>query len=142
MATLGKKENSLMASVFTQILQGEIPCFKLYEDSLVFAILARDQVQRGHTLVIPKKEVDHWFDVDPTTYGHLHQVSQKLGRALRTETQCDRVLTALVGYEVKHCHLHLIPSSSVEDLNFSKAQRYPDEEMLFLAERIKARLTL
>lgn len=129
-----------MASLFTRILQGELPSYKVYEDDKVFAILAKDQINLGHTLVIPKKEYDHWFDVDPSTYSHLQNVAQDLGRAIRTVTSCDRVLTAAVGYEVKHYHFHLIPSWSMADLNFSKAKAYPDEEMKQILNRLKSEL--
>lgn len=126
-----------MASIFTKIIQGELPSFKVYEDDLVIAILAKDQINLGHTLVIPKVEVDHWFDVEPKTYAHLQNVAQKLGRSIRSVTRCDRVLTAAIGYEVKHYHLHLIPSNSMADLNFSKAQAYPEEDMQLMAEQIR-----
>lgn len=129
-----------MASIFTKIIQGELPSFKVYEDDLVIAILAKDQINLGHTLVIPKVEVDHWFDVEPKTYAHLQNIAQKLGRSIRSVTRCDRVLTAAIGYEVRHYHLHLIPSNSMADLNFSKAQAYPADDMQLMAEQIRQAL--
>jgi len=129
-----------MASVFTKIIAGELPSYKVYEDDLMIAILAKDQINLGHTLVIPKVEVDHWFEVEPKTFAHLQLVAQKIGRAIRTVTRCDRVLTATVGYEVKHYHLHLIPSHSLADLDFSKARLFPHEEMLKMAEQIRKSL--
>jgi histidine triad (HIT) family protein len=126
-----------MASVFTKIIQGELPSYKVYEDSLVIAILAKDQINLGHTLVIPKEEVDHWFDVDPKTYAHLQTVSQRIGKAIRTVTQCDRVLTAAIGYEVRHYHLHLIPSNSMADLNFGKARAFPSDDMQRIVDQIR-----
>lgn len=126
-----------MASVFTKIISGELPGYKVYEDNLIIAILAKDQINLGHTLVIPKVEVDHWFDVEPKTFAHLQIVAQKIGRAIRTVTRCDRVLTAAIGYEVRHYHLHLIPSHSMADLDFSKARPFPHEDMEKMADQIR-----
>jgi len=129
-----------MASIFTKIIEGTLPSYRIYEDSLVIAILAKDQINLGHTLVIPKAEVDHWFEVSPMTYAHLQQVAQKLGRSIRNVTKCDRVLTAAIGYEVKHYHLHLIPSQSMADLNFSKAREFPHQDMQKMADQIRQNL--
>ena len=129
-----------MASVFTRIILGELPSYKVFEDDDVIAILAKDQIRLGHTLVIPKQEVDHWFDVDPKTFSHLQLVAQKIGRSIRKVTQCDRVLTATVGYEVRHYHLHLIPSHSLADLDFSKARPFPHADMETMAQLIRENL--
>ena len=118
-----------MASIFTQIIQGQLPAYKLYEDDQVIAILAKDQVTLGHTLVIPKAEVDHWTEVPPALFAHLQTKAQVIGRALRLVTGCRRILTVAVGYEVQHYHLHLIPSQSMADLNFAKGKTYPDQTM-------------
>lgn len=126
-----------MPSIFTRIIAGELPSYKVFEDDKIIAILAKDQINLGHTLVIPKQEVNHWCDVPDDLYAHLHKVSLKIGRALKQATGCTRVLTAAVGYEVPHYHLHLIPSWSMADLNFAKAQSFPEGEVLDILEKIK-----
>lgn len=129
-----------MGSVFTKIISGELPSYKIYEDDTIIAILALDQVTLGHTLVIPKKEVNHWFDVPETTFTHLQTQAQKIGKAIRKATDCPRVLTAAVGFEVPHYHLHLIPAWSMADLNFAKGQRRSEPEMKDIQAKIKAAL--
>lgn len=129
-----------MASVFTKIIQGELPAHRVFEDEKIIAILAQDQVTLGHTIVIPKSEINHWFDVPADLYAHLQTCSQKIGKALAKATGAPRVLTAAVGFEVPHYHLHLIPAQTVGDLNFAKAQRRTDAEMKDILEKIKAAL--
>ena len=118
-----------MASVFTKILSGELPCYKIYEDETVFAFLALDQVNLGHTLVICKEEINSWMEVPADVYQHLHVVSQKIGRAVRKASGAPRVGQIVAGFEVPHYHLHLIPAWSIPDLDFKRAQRRSDEEM-------------
>lgn len=118
-----------MASVFTKIIRGEVPCYKIYEDKEVFSFLALDQVSLGHTLVISKEEINHWTEVPPEVYAHLHKVSQKIGKAILKATSCPRVGQIVAGFEVPHYHLHLIPAWSIPDLDFKRAQRRSDEEM-------------
>lgn len=118
-----------MASVFTKILKGELPCFKIYEDQLVFSFLALDQVKLGHTLVICKEEVNHWTEVPSETYAHLHLVSQKIGKAILKASGSPRVGQMVAGFEVPHYHLHLIPAWSIPDLDFKKATRCSETEM-------------
>lgn len=129
-----------MASVFTRIINGELPAYRVFEDDKIIAILAKDAIQPGHTIVIPKQEFDQWCDVEPQLFAHLQVAAQKIGQAIRSATRCERVLTAAIGYEVKHYHLHLIPSWSMADLNFSLAKSYPADEMNNILEQIKAHL--
>lgn len=125
-----------MASIFTKIIRGELPCYKIYEDSEVFAFLALDQVSLGHTLVICKEEINHWTEVPTNTYSHLHQISQKIGKAILKAAGSPRVGQMVAGFEVPHYHLHLIPAWSIPDLDFKKAQRRSEEEM----KRIQAEI--
>lgn len=118
-----------MASIFTKIINGELPCYKIYDDDDVFSFLALDQVNLGHTLVICKEEVNHWTEVPPKTYAHLHQVSQKIGKAILKASGSPRVGQIVAGFEVPHYHLHLIPAWSIPDLDFKRAQRRSDDEM-------------
>ncbi|MGZ3747817.1 MAG: HIT family protein [Pseudobdellovibrionaceae bacterium] len=118
-----------MASVFTKIIRGEVPCYKIYEDEKIFSFLALDQVNLGHTLVISKEEINHWTDVPPEVYAHLHKVSQKIGKAILKATGSPRVGQIVAGFEVPHYHLHLIPAWSIPDLDFKRAHRRSEGEM-------------
>ncbi len=116
-------------SVFTKIISGELPCYKIYEDDRVLSFLALDQVNLGHTLVICKEEINHWTEVPPETYAHLHKVSQKIGKAMLKASGSPRVGQMVAGFEVPHYHLHLIPAWSIPDLDFKRATRRSDVEM-------------
>jgi histidine triad (HIT) family protein len=118
-----------MASVFTKIIAGELPCYRIHEDELILSFLALDQVNLGHTLVIPKTEINSWLEVPADIYTRIHLNSQKIGAAIKKATGCPRVGQMVAGFEVPHYHLHLIPAWSIPDLNFSRAQRHSVEEM-------------
>lgn len=130
-----------MSSVFTQILNEEFPSYKVYEDEVVFAILALDQIQLGHTLVILKREVDHFFDMSHKETQAVALASQKIAKAIYEATKCQRVCTFFQGYEVPHVHYHLVPTRSAQDFNFSHQRRRTPEEMKEVCERIKNRLS-
>ncbi len=125
-----------MASIFTKIISGEIPSYKIYEDELTLSILALDQVNPGHVLVIPKQEINHWFDVPTETFNRVGTVAQKIAKAIKKSTGCPRVGTMTAGFEVPHYHLHLIPAWSIPDLDFKRAKRMPDDEMKKIREQI------
>jgi len=129
-----------MPSIFTKIIRGELPSYKIYEDEDVLAFLALDQVNLGHTLVICKQEVNHWMDVPAKTYTHLHTVSQSIGKAIQKATGSPRVGQMVAGFEVPHYHLHLIPAWSIPDLDFKRAQRRSEEEMKTIQAEIKKHL--
>ena len=125
-----------MASVFTKILSGELPSYKIYEDDTVFSFLALDQVKLGHTLVIPKKEVDHWIDVPEKDYLHVQKVALRIGKAIQKATNCKKVFQTVIGLEVLHFHLHLIPGWQMSDLNFAHAKRHSAAEMKDIQKKI------
>ena len=125
-----------MSSVFTKIISGELPCYKIHEDELTFSFLALDQINLGHTLVIPKQEINHWMDVPENAYVQVAKNAQSIGKAIREVTHCPRVVTTAVGFEVPHYHLHLIPAWSIADLSFSKATRRSSEEMTDIQKKI------
>jgi histidine triad (HIT) family protein len=129
-----------MASIFTKIIRGELPCFKLHEDELTISILTIEPINPGHTLVIPKVEVSHWFEVPEKDYLQVQKNAQKLGRAIQFVTGCPRVLTAAIGFEVPHYHLHLIPAWSLTDLSFANAQKLPEADMKAIQGKILAKL--
>lgn len=131
-----------MASVFTKIIQGELPSYKIFENEQCMAILALDQIRAGHTIVFPKVEIDHYTDVPAAPYNAIFQVAQTLGKAIRTATGCKRVGMAVQGFEVPHFHLHLIPLWGAEDFDFRKAKRLPESEMKDVQAKIVAKLKL
>ena len=111
-----------MASIFTKIIEGEIPSYKIIEDELCYAFLDINPLSEGHALVVPKKEVDYIFDLDDVIYHHLLEVSKKISRAMDSVLDCDRIALSVVGLEVPHAHVHLIPIREIGDINFSKAR--------------------
>jgi histidine triad (HIT) family protein len=118
-----------MASIFTKIINGELPSYKIHEDEMTFSFLALDQVNLGHTLVVPKQEINSWLEVPANIYTQLHLNSQKIGKAILQATRCPRVGQIVAGFEVPHYHLHLIPAWSIPDLSFSRAKRHSDDQM-------------
>ncbi|MGZ3650661.1 MAG: HIT family protein [Bdellovibrionota bacterium] len=129
-----------MASIFTKILRGELPSYKVYEDEHCFAFLTIDPIQPGHTLVVPKTEIDHFADVNDAEYQAVFRAAKPLSRAIKTASGCKRVGMAVVGLEVPHFHLHLIPLFGAEDLDFKKAHRLPEAEMKDMQAKILAKL--
>ncbi len=109
-----------MGSVFTKIINGELPCYKVTEDSNYLAFLDINPLARGHTLVIPKKEVDYIFDVEDEDYKGLFMFARKVARGIDLAIECKRVGIAVLGLEVPHAHIHLIPINSIYDIDFSK----------------------
>ncbi|MBQ8565674.1 MAG: HIT domain-containing protein [Bacteroidaceae bacterium] len=126
-----------MASIFSRIVAGEIPCYKVAEDDNYFAFLDISPVAKGHTLVIPKKEVDYIFDLDDETYSGLMAFARRVARALQEAVECKRVGVAVMGLEVPHTHIHLIPITTEGDMNFFREKlSLPAEEMAAIAARI------
>ncbi len=118
-----------MASIFTKIINGELPCYKIFEDDQSISFLALDQVTRGHTLVVPKMEVDHWTDVPEDVFLKVQSNAMMIARAVKKYTEAPRILTATIGFEVPHYHLHLVPGKKLADLDFTKGKRLSAEEM-------------
>ena len=109
-----------MASIFSRIVAGEIPSWKVAEDERYYAFLDINPLAEGHTLVIPKKEVDYIFDLDAETYAGLWQFAGRVAKAVREAVPCKRVGVAVLGMEVPHAHIHLVPLQSEADLDFRK----------------------
>ena len=130
-----------MDSIFSRIIKGELPSYKIMENEFVFAFLAKDQVRLGHTLMIPKVEVDSFLEVPEPYYSAVFTHAKPVGQAIQRATDCVRIVTAIVGYEVPHFHYHLIPSWSLRDLDFSQAQTYPEEKMEGIRKAICHHLT-
>lgn len=130
-----------MPTIFTKIISGEIPCHKIAEDENYFAFLDIAPLEKGHTLVIPKKETDYIFDLDDQTLSGLLLFSKKIAKAIDAATNCKRVGVAVVGLEVPHAHVHLIPIHSVSDIDFSRPKmKLEKAEMDSIAQKIREKL--
>lgn len=129
-----------MASIFTKIINGDIPCYKIYEDENYFAFLDISPLAKGHTLVVPKQEVDYIFDLSDEMYQGLMRVSKKIALAIQVAVPCKRIGIAVVGLEVPHAHVHLIPLHSGA-INFSDPKlQLSKEELALIASNIVANL--
>ncbi len=126
-----------MASIFTKIVTGEIPSYIIAEDERFYAFLDINPLAKGHTLVIPKKEVDKLFDLDDQTYADLWLFSKKIAYALEQVIPCERIGVAVVGLEVPHAHIHLVPINGIYDIDFSKPKlKLSKEEFEIIAQQI------
>lgn len=126
-----------MASIFSRIVEGEIPCYKVAEDEKYFAFLDISPVAKGHTLVIPKHEVDYIFDLDDEEYAGLTAFAKKVAAAMKKVMPCKRIGVAVLGLEVPHTHIHLVPINKESDMNFFKEKlSLPAEEMAEIAAKI------
>lgn len=112
-----------MASIFSRIVAGEIPSWKVAEDDRYYAFLDINPLMEGHTLVIPKKEVDYIFDLDEETYAGLWLFAAKVARAVKAAVPCKRVGVAVLGMEVPHAHIHLVPLQTEGDMDFRKEKK-------------------
>ena len=129
-----------MASIFTKIIQGEIPCYKIAEDEHCFAFLDINPNATGHTLCIPKQEVDKLFDLPKERYHELLEFARKIAIALEKAIPCERVGMAVVGLEVHHAHIHLIPISQMSEMTFQEKVALTPEEFQEVADKVKAYL--
>ena len=126
-----------MPTIFSKIIAGEIPCYKIAEDDLYFAFLDIHPLAKGHTLVIPKMEVDYIFDLDDAHYQGLFLFAKKISLALKKVIPCEKVGVAVIGLEVLHAHIHLIPLNSMNDINFSSPKlKLDSKELAPIAEKI------
>ena len=126
-----------MSSVFTKIINGEIPCYKVAENDTYIAFLDISPLTKGHTLVIPKKEVDYIFDLDSETYSGLMEFSKKLALAIKKTIPCKRIAISVIGLEVPHAHVHLIPINNMNDCNFANQKlKFTKEEFEYIAKKI------
>jgi histidine triad (HIT) family protein len=129
-----------MPSIFTRIVNGEIPCHKIAETDEFLAFLDVFPCAPGHTLVIPKQEIDYIFDLDDTLYAGLMQFSKKIATAVERAVPCKRIGVAVVGLEVPHAHVHLIPLNSMADMNFNNKLKMSQEELAAIAQKIRENL--
>lgn len=129
-----------MSSVFTKIISGEIPSHKIAETDEFLAFLDAFPCAPGHTLVIPKKEIDYLFDLDDQLYVGLMKFAKSLEPAIKAAVPCKRVGVAVIGLEVPHAHVHLIPMNSMSDMNFNKKLSPTHEDLAKIADKIKAEI--
>ena len=130
-----------MATIFTKIVNREIPAHIVAETNHFLAFLDINPLVMGHVLVIPKKEVDYIFDLDSETLSGLMEFAKKVSSAIREAVPCLRIGVAVIGIEVPHCHIHLIPLNSMNDINFTRPKLIPtDDELAEIASKIKSNL--
>ena len=131
----------MVPSIFTRIVKGEIPAHKIAETEDFLAFLDINPLAKGHTLVIPKKQVDYLFDLEDQLYLGLHIFAREIAHALKQAIPCKRIGTAVIGLEVPHVHLHLVPINEIGDLNFSNEKlSFSQEELAQIAADIQAQL--
>ena len=128
-----------MASIFTKIINGDIPCHKIAEDEKFFAFLDINPVKEGHTLVIPKEEVDYIYDLEDDALAGLNVFAKKIASAIKSACPCNRIGVTVIGLEVPHAHIHLIPIDKLNDMSFEKPKMNPSqEELAKVAEKIRS----
>lgn len=126
-----------MATIFSKIIAGEIPCYKIAEDDQFLAFLDINPLKAGHTLVVPKIEIDYIFSIEDTMLSEMIIFSKKVAVAIKNGIPCKRVGVAVIGLEVPHAHIHLIPLENVSDINFEREKlTLPKEEMISITEKI------
>lgn len=130
-----------MASIFTKIINGEIPSYKIAEDEKCYAFLDISPLAEGHTLVVPKQEVDYIFDLDDELLTHLHLFAKKVAKAMKEVIECEKIGMAVIGLDVRHTHIHLVPLKEVGDLNFARPKlELPKERMQEIANLIASKI--
>jgi histidine triad (HIT) family protein len=130
-----------MASIFTRIINGEIPCYKVAENDNFLAFLDINPLAEGHTLVIPKKEVDYIFDLNDDLFVGLNLFAKKVAKAIDKSVKCTKVGIAVIGLEVPHAHIHLVPLKNIGDLNFANPKlKFTPEEFNAISARIASNL--
>ena len=132
-----------MATIFTKIIKGEIPCYKIAENDDYFAFLDINPLRAGHTLVVPKKETDYIFDLDDVYLAGMIIFSKKIASAIKIAIPCNRIGVAILGLEIPHAHIHLVPMDSMEDINFKNPKlKFTVEEFKDIAAKISDRVIL
>ena len=129
-----------MASIFTKIINGEIPSYKIAEDDKFYAFLDIAPLAKGHTLVVPKQEIDYIFDIEDELLAQMHIFAKKVARAIQEAIPCEKVGMAVIGLDVRHAHIHLVPLQEVGDLNFAKEKlKLSSDEMKQTSELIASK---
>lgn len=119
-----------MPSIFTRIIKGEIPCYKIFENEKFLAFLDVAPLANGHTLLVPKREIDNIFDVEDDDLSEMIVIAKKISKAIKKSIPCKRIGIAVIGLEVPHAHIHLVPLNTVADINFERPKLKPSKENL------------
>jgi len=132
-----------MATIFTKIIKGEIPCYKIAEDENYFAFLDINPLRAGHTLIVPKRETDYIFDLEDVYLSGMIVFSKKIAVAIKRAIPCNRIGVAILGLEVPHAHIHLVPMDKMEDINFRNPKlKFTVEEFKDIAAKISRNVIL
>lgn len=132
-----------MATIFTKIIKGEIPCYKIAEDEGYFAFLDINPLRAGHALVVPKTEIDYVFDLSDDKLSGLILFSKKVAKAIKEAFPCNRIGVAILGLDVPHAHIHLVPLDTMEDINFKNPKlKFTPEEFKDIAKKISEKVQL
>jgi len=132
-----------MATIFTKIINGEIPCYKIAENENYFAFLDINPLKEGHTLIVPKTETDYIFDLDDDQLSGMILFSKKVAEGIRKAIPCNRIGVAILGLEVPHAHIHLVPMDTMEDVNFKNPKlKFSHEQLKDIAENISSKIIL
>ena len=132
-----------MATIFTKIIRGEIPCYKIAENENYFAFLDINPLKAGHTLVVPKRETDYIFDLEDIYLSGMIVFSKKIAIAIKSALPCKRIGVAILGLEVPHAHIHLVPMDTMEDVNFRNPKlKFTPEEFKDIAAKISSKVIL
>lgn len=130
-----------MATIFTKIVNGEIPCYKIAENEKFLAFLDINPLAKGHTLVIPKKEVDYIFDLEDNLLAEINVFAKKIAIAIEKSVTCERIGIAVIGLEVPHAHIHLVPINNIGDLSFSNPKlKFSPEEFEEITKIIQSNI--
>jgi histidine triad (HIT) family protein len=130
-----------MATIFTKIINGEIQCYKIAENDNYFAFLDINPLRTGHTLVVPRRETDYIFDLDDNNLAGMMIFSKKIAAAIKSAYPCNRIGVAILGLEVPHAHIHLVPMDTMEDINFRNPKlKFSPEEFKDIADKIRSKL--
>lgn len=130
-----------MATIFTKIINEEIPCYKVAENEKFIAFLDINPLYEGHTLVVPKEEINYYFDLPDDLMAEMNVFAKKVSKAIKKSVSCERIGVAVVGLEVPHAHIHLIPINKVHDISFAKPRvKFTAEEFQGIAEKINKNL--
>ncbi|MFW5852293.1 MAG: HIT family protein [Bacteroidota bacterium] len=130
-----------MATLFSRIVTGEIPAHKIAENEDFLAFLDINPLVMGHTLVIPKQEIDYIFDVPDDMLARMMTFSKEIGKSIEKSVECKRIGIAVIGLEVPHCHIHLVPLNEMDDINFTRPKLQPKQEDLkMMAEKIRSHM--
>ena len=132
-----------MATIFSKIIKGDIPCYKIAEDNRYFAFLDINPLRAGHTLVVPKRETDYIFDLDDDEIAGMIIFSKRVAAAIKSVIPCNRIGVAILGLEVPHAHIHLVPMDTMEDINFRNPKlKFSPEEFKKIAANISRQIIL